>query len=254
MKPGLFWVCVSVFIVLVLVLSSCGQTAPQEIVAPTTVQGTVKQTVIPATTAQQSTLTPPTATTSSVEMPKYGGISTILWNADALNFDDAFASNQGCYSLLLTNEELWSGDWSKGPAGTGEATWASPGIEAYPAKFQVGILCDSWEVAGTESDTLIFHIRKGVNWQNKPPTNGRELTADDVLFSLKRAWTIPTATVGKMYKPPLSLTAPDKYTVVIQYNQSEQSVIFNQYCPETRLRNMVTCEIGETRLEQVHSY
>ena len=46
------------------------------------------------------------------------------------------------------------------------------------------MLAESWELA--DANTLVFHVRKGVHWQDKPPLNGRELTADDVVFSLRR--------------------------------------------------------------------
>ena len=31
-----------------------------------------------------------------------------------------------------------------------------------------------------------FHIRPGVRWHDKPPMNGRELVADDIVFSFNR--------------------------------------------------------------------
>ena len=33
--------------------------------------------------------------------------------------------------------------------------------------------------------TYVFKLRKGVRWQAKPPVNGRELTADDVVYSVE---------------------------------------------------------------------
>jgi peptide/nickel transport system substrate-binding protein len=45
-------------------------------------------------------------------------------------------------------------------------------------------LAQRWEqVSPTE---VIFHLQPGVKWQNKPLVDGRELTADDVVFSLNR--------------------------------------------------------------------
>jgi peptide/nickel transport system substrate-binding protein len=35
----------------------------------------------------------------------------------------------------------------------------------------------------------VFTLQPGVKWQNKPPVNGRPMTADDVVFSLERART-----------------------------------------------------------------
>src|SRR5262245_976314 len=45
-------------------------------------------------------------------------------------------------------------------------------------------LAERWE----EPDelTTVFYLRKGVRWQNKPPVNGRELTAEDVKFTYDR--------------------------------------------------------------------
>ena len=48
-------------------------------------------------------------------------------------------------------------------------------------------LCQSWEVL--DPLTYRFHLRPGIKWQNLPPVNGRELTADDVVFSYERLHT-----------------------------------------------------------------
>jgi peptide/nickel transport system substrate-binding protein len=55
-------------------------------------------------------------------------------------------------------------------------------------------LAERWEEP--DGTTLVFHLRRGVRWHNKPPVNGRELTAEDVKFSLNatRAATPPVAT------------------------------------------------------------
>ena len=39
-------------------------------------------------------------------------------------------------------------------------------------------LAESWTQPNDR--TYVFKIRKGVRWHNKPPVNGREVTADDV--------------------------------------------------------------------------
>ena len=47
-----------------------------------------------------------------------------------------------------------------------------------------GDLAESWERQG---DTVyVFKLRKGVRWHNKPPVNGRELTAEDVRYTYDR--------------------------------------------------------------------
>jgi peptide/nickel transport system substrate-binding protein len=223
MKNGISWMLISCLIALVTVLASCGPATTTPTVAPTTVPGTVTQTVTPTTAAQTTSVAP--TTTSLTEVPKYGGVLRILWKADTLGFDDLVQSNSNGYTLQLTHEELWQGDWAKGPAGTNEVTWAVLGIEAYPAKYSTGVLAESWEMSGAKNENLIFHIRKGVYWHNKPPTNGRELVADDVVFSFSRAWANPLSVLGRLTKPPISIEATDKYTVLIKYASFTESIM-----------------------------
>ena len=51
-------------------------------------------------------------------------------------------------------------------------------------------LCESWE--HPDSLTYTFRLREGVHWQDRPPVNGRTLTAEDVAFSLRRLLTAGT--------------------------------------------------------------
>ena len=73
-------------------------------------------------------------------------------------------------------------------------------------------LAESWK--WVDPTTLEISLHKGVKFHNKPPVNGREMVADDVLFSFQRIF-------DKGLKPALrdnlvSLEAPDKYTVRIK--------------------------------------
>lgn len=43
----------------------------------------------------------------------------------------------------------------------------------------------------------VFHLAPGVKWQNKPPLNGRPLTADDVVFDIQRLGTSDARFVNK---------------------------------------------------------
>ncbi len=45
-------------------------------------------------------------------------------------------------------------------------------------------LAEKWEYKNPT--TLVFSLRKGVKFHNKPPVNGREVTAEDVKYSLER--------------------------------------------------------------------
>src|SRR5262245_7669035 len=72
-------------------------------------------------------------------------------------------------------------------------------------------LAESWERQG--DSVYMFKLRKGVRWHNKPPVNGRELTAEDVKFTYDRFLTIK----GNANRPVLEMVdkvdAVDKYTV-----------------------------------------
>lgn len=150
-----------------------------------------------------------------LEKPKYGGILVQVLTSDPLGFDEVYGSPSFPPTMHLTNEEMLEGDWTKGPTGTGETTWRQHMMP--PPYNEVGMLAESWEIP--EPDTLVFHIRKGIHFHNKPPANGREMNAEDVLFSFNRLWDTPTAYHYSAYPRKThieSMTAPDKWTVVIK--------------------------------------
>src|SRR5205814_10507027 len=63
------------------------------------------------------------------------------------------------------------------------------GPSVVPGAFPIeGDLAESW--TQPSETTYVFKLRKGVKWQNKPPVNGRELTADDVVFSVNQFLTV----------------------------------------------------------------
>jgi peptide/nickel transport system substrate-binding protein len=45
-------------------------------------------------------------------------------------------------------------------------------------------LAERWEQV--DDKTLVFYLRKGVKFHNKPPVNGREVKAQDVKYSMER--------------------------------------------------------------------
>jgi ABC-type transport system substrate-binding protein len=60
-----------------------------------------------------------------------------------------------------------------------EATWYFPEIQTTPVIRNT--LAESWEMV--DPSTWIFHLRHGVKFHNRPPVNGREMTAEDVKYS-----------------------------------------------------------------------
>ena len=45
-------------------------------------------------------------------------------------------------------------------------------------------LAESW--TQPNDTTYIFKLRRGARWHNKPPVNGREVTAEDVKYTYER--------------------------------------------------------------------
>jgi peptide/nickel transport system substrate-binding protein len=72
-------------------------------------------------------------------------------------------------------------------------------------------LAERWEQKSPTE--LVFHLRKGVKFHNKPPVNGREVTADDVKWSLDRFMT--KSGFRSRFEPVQSVDVVDKYTVRI---------------------------------------
>jgi ABC-type transport system substrate-binding protein len=121
-------------------------------------------------------------------------------------------------------EKLASDDWTLDPAIFDYKTrW-------HPSQYTKGQLAESWEF--TDPSTHVVHLRKGIHWQNIPPANGREFTADDVVFHYNRMFGLD----GGFIKPSpfrdeigfqglISVTATDKYTVVFKWKTTNHESI-----------------------------
>src|SRR4029434_2884339 len=69
-----------------------------------------------------------------------------------------------------------------------ELVWFKVGAGVPPGVFIVEPdLAERWEEP--DDTTVVFHLRRGVRWHNKPPVNGRELVAEDVKFTFDRFLT-----------------------------------------------------------------
>ena len=77
-------------------------------------------------------------------------------------------------------------------------------------------LAESWEFPN--DTTLVFHLRKGVLWHDISPVNGRELVADDVVYSFERRLR-PGGRHGAPLGPIDSITALDDHTVEFKFKE-----------------------------------
>lgn len=119
-------------------------------------------------------------------VPQYGGTLTVVnflsqfepasWDPNDMNYL-TMAYTGGIYETLL------QGDLSKGPGGTNQ--WPFVEQEYVPTEYLKGCLAESWDMP--DPGTVIYHIRKGVYWPDKPGVmKRREYTAEDAAYSCNR--------------------------------------------------------------------
>jgi len=115
-------------------------------------------------------------------------------------------------------EGLFKWDWT-----TDRKDW-SFSYQFVPYEYVKGNLAESWEFS-TDLKSLIVHIRKGVNWQDKAPVNGRAFTAKDVQYHYDRifgngsGFTKPSS-FAAWINTVEKVTATDDYTVEIKFKQA----------------------------------
>ncbi|MDP2730416.1 MAG: ABC transporter substrate-binding protein [Dehalococcoidales bacterium] len=217
MKREIIWVVVSGLMVLSLVATAC---APAVVEQPKVEQPKVETPKV----VEEPKVTEPT-----VEKPRYGGVLRVVQTDDTTSWDDIVGSTHSGRPKMLTNEPLTSGDWAKGPAGgygSNETDWVERGL-AFENNLRGGYLAESWEFPKSmEGDkaTLIFHIRKGVNFALNPESEasrlvgGREMTVDDILYNLNLQITDTRSFVYRTNPELLDakITSPAPWTIQIE--------------------------------------
>jgi peptide/nickel transport system substrate-binding protein len=73
-------------------------------------------------------------------------------------------------------------------------------------------LAEKWTVS-KDGKVYTFHLRKGVRFHNKPPVNGREVTAEDVKYSLDRF--MARSAFRTRFEPVAGVDVVDRHTVRI---------------------------------------
>jgi len=167
--------------------------------------------------------------------PEYGGELVIRANNKIVNFDPYDAPSGNIHSAWM--ERLVSGDWTLDPSVFDFLPhW-------HPSQYLKGHLAESWEF--TDPGTYVAHLRKGIHWQNIPPANGREFTADDVVFHYQRMCGMgdfgkPSPQRAPAFQDLVSVTAADRYTVVFKWRVSNKEFILetmHQISPVACLEN-----------------
>ena len=155
--------------------------------------------------------------------PQYGGEIVISSQSNIENFDP-YGSEHLTQIYTGWLETMQAEDWTLDPAVFDFKIVA-------PHRYLTGHLAESWEF--TAPQTLVFHLRKGIRWQNIPPVNGREFTSGDVvyhfhrLYGLGSGFTRPSPAQDKvlMYQDMVSVMALDRYTVAFQWKNANPEFI-----------------------------
>ena len=142
--------------------------------------------------------------------PQYGGTLVTAPYYKVGHFDPRVSEPWRQWTDDLVYNRLINLDFSRGPSGTGQVSFAAPVGE--PGDF-MGTIAEKWEQP--DLNTVVVKIRKGIRWQNKPPLNGRELTAEDVAASLIKAQEFER--FSYYYQAGIKLTATDEQTVKITF-------------------------------------
>lgn len=223
----------SCLMVAALLLASCAPAATKEEVVPEKEKKVVEEKKVIEEKKE--------VVVEKVEKPGYGGRLVLCLGERIVGLDAATTVPWVTYTLHNTNEDLLQGDWSRGPAGTGEISWQLPN---FPPKLEwvAGCLAENWELA--DPNTLVFHLRKGVRFHDKTPVNGREFVAADVLYTWQRLMSYKGYYYEANFRPGKGieeLTAPDKYTIVAKCTPGKAGDILENFGDKTHIvpREMV---------------
>jgi len=218
MKRKILWLAVCGLMALSLVMTACGPattpTTPTTPSAPATPTTPTK----PAEEATQKETVKPTS-----EAPQYGGTLRFVTTAEATTTKSIMGG------FTTGTEGLWGGDWAKGPAGgygSNTADWGYSFTDIWELK--TGYVAESWKWTLDEAKdegTIVYQIRPGMRYALNQKSeagrlvNGREVTADDVVYSMNTTITDPDATIFRanpeLRVAKVSKTGPNEVTVKI---------------------------------------
>lgn len=200
MTKKIIWLTISCLMVISLILASCdspdtgGKVTTQDTGQSVTVGKDEEKMTAPSTPVQ----------TADPDKPKYGGKLVILAGSDITTWNPGAVACSGAAQGGYAIEQILGIDFTKGTAGTGETNYIG-GVEDY--RYLGGNLAESWETP--QVGVWVLNIRKGVHFYYHSDqaasklVNGREMTAEDVAYSIEYMRDNPTS--SSMCSEPLLL-------------------------------------------------
>jgi peptide/nickel transport system substrate-binding protein len=155
-------------------------------------------TKVPAAAAATAT---PTATEVPPDVPQHGGTLRIATQVDPREWNPIYShfSGEGLAASLVYNTPFAQ----RTTAGTCDTQLETRALEGW-----------RW-IDDTHAE---FTLREGMFFHDKPPVNGREMVADDMVYSLERMreWN---NFQKPLFQPITGIEATGKYTVVISLSE-----------------------------------
>ncbi len=166
------------------------------------------------------------ATGKMLLAPRYGG-SISYAAVGSPPSSDTWYTHHSNNAINGVNESLAIGDW-----GIDRNVYAFD-TDVVPVSVMIGQLAESWTMP--DDVTVVFTIRDNVFWRDRPPTNGRQLTAHDIVYNWHRYLGLgqfaeqgisPSlgAGYGGFYE---SITATDDRTVVFKLPQPRLDPLYD---------------------------
>jgi peptide/nickel transport system substrate-binding protein len=187
MKKKIVWIMVSCLMVSSLVMMSCGTTTTETKTEEETGEDKVVITEREVESGETEEVPEEKSELQPPGVPKYGGTYTIATPTDPTSFDDCEQGNSGAQAAVYCYQQPMNLDWTRGPAGSGITDFNSGGgaVEDYMGPE----IAESWTMP--EPGVWVLQIRQGVHWQEADSeagrlVGGRELTAEDVVYSFNR--------------------------------------------------------------------
>jgi len=155
-----------------------------------------------------------TDTVDETKSAKVGGVIKSNIDSDPQSFDPMFTDIGGAQRNARMQSRLFE---------------VKPGINAASTGEVIGDLADSWEFSPDKLQ-LTVKLVKNAHFDPRSPTNGRVVTAQDVVWSWNRFTQVGTL-VADYYNgvnpgaPIVSMAATDDNTVVIKMSEPQAGVL-----------------------------
>ncbi len=159
------------------------------------------------------------------ETPKRGGTLNATFSSDPAHFDPHRGTTAQNFVPLVYNGLVRF------------KTGTDVRVDEYVVEPD---LAERWEQPNPT--TYIFHLRRGVRFHDIPPVSGKELTSDDVVWSLQRMLADDPENIKKdLFSVITTYEAVDKYTVRVTLKEpfapllSNLATVFGSIVPHAEI-------------------